>query len=60
MAVLTLPGFGVWVWGFGVGFFFEGYVKESKLLSFLMNKRKATAIGKTANKTEKALRMGKS
>lgn len=59
MAVLTclnIPlGFGVWVWGFRAGFF-EGYVKEFKLLSFLMNK-----IRKTANKIEKAtvLRMGK-
>lgn len=64
MAVLTclnIPlGFGVWVWGFRAGFF-EGYVKEFKLLSFLMNKRKETVIRKTANKIEKAtvLRMGK-
>lgn len=44
--------FGVWVWSFGV--FFEGYVKEFRLLYFLMDKRKEIVIRKAVNKIEKA------
>lgn len=38
----------------GFGRFFEGYVKEFRLLYFVMDKRKEIVIRKAANKIEKA------